>query len=139
MVRVFLELAHLHITAWKVPPHGIQHRTIVVFSDGMSSVPNVELSAGAPFGKGERPSGEVGSQNGRYGILCRSAPFPLVDYPMFYENSVGVISLLGTDDSGDYNNGKPLLVSCADTTLDLIEELLMPGHNMEAISNDGGL
>jgi len=58
---------------------------------------------------------------------------------MFYENSVGVIGLLGTDDSGDFNNGKPLSVSCADTTLDLIEELLMSGQNMEAISNDGGL
>ena len=53
IVWVFLELEHLHIAAWKVPPHGIQHRAISVFSDGMSRVPNVELPAGAPFGKGE--------------------------------------------------------------------------------------
>ena len=57
----------------------------------------------------------------RYGILCRSATFPLIDYPMFYENSVGVISFFGTDDSGDFDNGESFSVSCANMTLDLIE------------------
>jgi hypothetical protein len=125
IVKVSLELEHLHIVSGKVPPYGIQHRPIGVFSDGISSVPNVELPAGAPFGKGERPSGNVGCHYQGYGVLCRSATFSLVDDPVFYENSMGIVSFFGTDDPGDFDNGEPLSVSSADVAFDLVEELLM--------------